>query len=54
MVDAFRKGAENAKAAGFDGVEVHGANGYLLDQFLQDSTNKRTDATAARSKTAPA
>ncbi|MFM0015368.1 alkene reductase [Paraburkholderia sediminicola] len=43
VVEAFRKGAENAKAAGFDGVEVHGANGYLLDQFLQDSTNKRTD-----------
>jgi 2,4-dienoyl-CoA reductase-like NADH-dependent reductase (Old Yellow Enzyme family) len=44
IVAAFRKGAENAKAAGFDGVEIHGANGYLLDQFLQDSTNKRTDA----------
>lgn len=44
VIDAFRKGAENAKAAGFDGVEVHGANGYLLDQFLQDSTNQRTDA----------
>ena len=44
IVAAFRKGAENAKAAGFDGVEVHGANGYLLDQFLQDSTNRRTDA----------
>ncbi|HVW57097.1 MAG TPA: alkene reductase [Rhizobiaceae bacterium] len=43
VVEAFRKGAENAKAAGFDGVEIHGANGYLLDQFLQDSTNKRTD-----------
>ncbi|CAN7196488.1 alkene reductase [Caballeronia sp. LjRoot29] len=43
VVAAFRKGAENAKLAGFDGVEVHGANGYLLDQFLQDSTNKRTD-----------
>ena len=43
VIDAFRKGAENAKLAGFDGVEVHGANGYLLDQFLQDSTNKRTD-----------
>jgi 2,4-dienoyl-CoA reductase-like NADH-dependent reductase (Old Yellow Enzyme family) len=43
IVEAFRKGAENAKAAGFDGVEIHGANGYLLDQFLQDSTNKRTD-----------
>ncbi|SNS87004.1 hypothetical protein/N-ethylmaleimide reductase [Noviherbaspirillum humi] len=44
IVAAFRKGAENAKRAGFDGVEIHGANGYLLDQFLQDSTNKRTDA----------
>ncbi|WDD91916.1 alkene reductase [Burkholderia sp. FERM BP-3421] len=44
VVAAYRRGAENAKAAGFDGVEVHGANGYLLDQFLQDSTNHRTDA----------
>ena len=43
IVEAFRKGAENAKAAGFDGVEIHGANGYLLDQFLQDGSNKRTD-----------
>ncbi|MDN5927951.1 MAG: alkene reductase [Hyphomicrobiales bacterium] len=43
VVEAFRKGAENAKRAGFDGVEIHGANGYLLDQFLQDGTNKRTD-----------
>jgi 2,4-dienoyl-CoA reductase-like NADH-dependent reductase (Old Yellow Enzyme family) len=43
IVEAFRKGAENAKAAGFDGVEIHGANGYLIDQFLQDHTNKRTD-----------
>lgn len=43
IVEAYRKGAENAKKAGFDGVELHGANGYLLDQFLQDSTNKRTD-----------
>lgn len=43
IVEAFRKGAENAKAAGFDGVEIHGANGYLIDQFLQDSTNHRTD-----------
>ena len=51
IVEAYRKGAENAKRAGFDGVEVHGANGYLLDQFLQDSTNQRTDATAARSRT---
>lgn len=44
IVEAYRKGAENAKRAGFDGVEIHGANGYLLDQFLQDSTNQRTDA----------
>ncbi len=44
IVAAYRKGAENAKLAGFDGVEIHGANGYLLDQFLQDSTNHRTDA----------
>lgn len=43
VVEAYRKGAENAKAAGFDGVEIHGANGYLIDQFLQDSTNQRTD-----------
>lgn len=44
IVESYRKGAENAKKAGFDGVELHGANGYLLDQFLQDSTNLRTDA----------
>ncbi len=44
VIGAFRKGAENAKAAGFDGVEIHGANGYLLDQFLQDTTNHRSDA----------
>jgi len=44
VIAAYRKGAENAKKAGFDGVELHGANGYLLDQFLQDSTNRRTDA----------
>ncbi len=43
VIEAFRKGAENAKEAGFDGVEIHGANGYLLDQFLQDKTNRRTD-----------
>ena len=43
IVEAFRLGAENAQLAGFDGVELHGANGYLLDQFLQDSTNLRTD-----------
>jgi N-ethylmaleimide reductase len=44
IVEQYRKGAENAKAAGFDGVEIHGANGYLLDQFLRDGSNKRTDA----------
>lgn len=44
VVEAYRKGAENAKQAGFDGVELHGANGYLLDQFLQDRSNRRTDA----------
>ena len=44
VVEAYRKGAENAKRAGFDGVELHGANGYLLDQFLQDGSNRRTDA----------
>ena len=43
IIEDYRKGAENAKLAGFDGVELHGANGYLLDQFLQDTTNKRTD-----------
>jgi 2,4-dienoyl-CoA reductase-like NADH-dependent reductase (Old Yellow Enzyme family) len=44
VIEAYRKGAENAKEAGFDAVELHGANGYLLDQFLQDGSNKRTDA----------
>ena len=43
VVADYRKGAENAKLAGFDGVEIHGANGYLLDQFLQDGSNQRTD-----------
>lgn len=43
IIEDFRRAAENAKAAGFDGVEVHGANGYLLDQFLQDGSNKRED-----------
>jgi 2,4-dienoyl-CoA reductase-like NADH-dependent reductase (Old Yellow Enzyme family) len=43
IVEDFRKAAENAQAAGFDGVEIHGANGYLLDQFLQDTTNTRDD-----------
>lgn len=43
VVEAYRTGAENALKAGFDGVEIHGANGYLIDQFLQDSTNRRED-----------
>jgi len=43
VIDEFRKGAENAKKAGFDAVHIHGANGYLLDQFLQDGTNQRSD-----------
>jgi 2,4-dienoyl-CoA reductase-like NADH-dependent reductase (Old Yellow Enzyme family) len=43
IVEAYRKGAENAKDAGFDGVEIHAANGYLIDQFLQDGSNHRTD-----------
>lgn len=42
-ITAFKEAAANAKQAGFDGVEIHGANGYLLDQFLQDKTNQRTD-----------
>ena len=44
LVDECRRGAEQAKAAGFDGVEVHGANGYLIDQFLQGNSNRRADA----------
>jgi 2,4-dienoyl-CoA reductase-like NADH-dependent reductase (Old Yellow Enzyme family) len=43
IVAEYKRGAENALRAGFDGVELHGANGYLLDQFLQDSSNKRAD-----------
>ncbi|UXD87198.1 alkene reductase [Thalassolituus hydrocarboniclasticus] len=43
IVDDFRKAAANAIAAGFDGVEIHGANGYLIDQFLRDGANQRTD-----------
>ena len=43
IVEDFQRGAQRAKTAGFDGVELHAANGYLIDQFLQDKTNKRTD-----------
>ena len=44
VIEAYRQGAQRAQEAGFDGVEIHGANGYLLDQFLQDSSNKRADS----------
>jgi N-ethylmaleimide reductase len=44
LVQEYRRAACNALAAGFDGVEIHAANGYLIEQFLRDSTNKRTDA----------
>lgn len=44
LVEAFRRGARNACGAGFDGVEIHAANGYIIDQFLQSRTNRRTDA----------
>src|SRR5262245_46928214 len=44
IIDDFKRGTENALAAGFDGVEIHGANGYLLDQFAKDGANRRTDA----------
>lgn len=43
IIEEYRQAAKNAKKAGFDGVEIHGANGYLPDQFLQDSSNRRTD-----------
>ncbi|CAG9224884.1 N-ethylmaleimide reductase [Paraburkholderia caribensis] len=44
IIEEFRVAAQRAKDAGFDGVELHGANGYLVDQFIQDGTNTRTDA----------
>ena len=50
VVADYRKAAENAKAAGFDGVEIHAANGYLLDQFMRDSTNKRDDTYGGTAK----
>ena len=43
VVEDYRRAAERAKTAGFDGVEIHGANGYLIDEFLQSKTNHRTD-----------
>ena len=44
LIDDYRRAAANAKAAGFDGIEIHAANGYLIDQFLRDGTNHREDA----------
>ncbi len=44
IIEQYRQGAKNALKAGFDGVEIHGANGYLIDQFLRDGSNHRTDA----------
>jgi 2,4-dienoyl-CoA reductase-like NADH-dependent reductase (Old Yellow Enzyme family) len=44
LIAQFKHGAQMAKDAGFDGVEVHGANGYLLNQFLEDISNHRTDS----------
>jgi N-ethylmaleimide reductase len=44
IIESFKRGTANALEAGFDGVEIHGANGYLLDQFAKDGANKRTDA----------
>jgi N-ethylmaleimide reductase len=44
IIEQYRQAAQNALASGFDGVEIHAANGYLIEQFLRDSTNKRTDA----------
>lgn len=43
VIEQFRQGAVRAKNAGFDGIELHGAHGYLIDQFLRNSSNKRTD-----------
>ena len=43
LIRKFRKAAENSKKAGFDGVQLHGANGYIVDQFIRDATNQRND-----------
>ena len=52
VVEDYRRAAERAKFAGFDGVEIHGANGYLVDSFLQSKTNHRTDPMVGPLKTA--
>ena len=51
IVEDYRRAAENARAAGFDGVEIHSANNYLLEQFLRDSTNRRDDEYGGTSRT---
>ena len=51
IIDSFKRASANALAAGFDGVEIHGANGYLLDQFAKDGANKRTDAYGGSKRT---
>jgi N-ethylmaleimide reductase len=51
IVANFRQAALNAIDAGFDGVEIHAANGYLIDQFLRTTSNQRTDHTAAAART---
>jgi hypothetical protein len=53
IIEGFKRGAANAVEARFDSVEIHSANGYLLDQFAKDGTNKRTVPMADRSRTAP-
>ena len=53
IVDTFRQAAPNAMEAGFDGVELQGANSHLIEQFLENGTNQRTDAMADRRRTAP-
>ena len=54
IVEDYRHGARNAREAGFDGVELHGANGYLIDQFLRDGANRRTDRYGGDAQTARA
>jgi len=53
IIESFRRGTANALAAGFDGVEIHGANGYLLDQFARDGATSAPMPMAAESRTAP-